>query len=222
MSPLPMARTTAATGAGPLGRNHQRKPGMGLVLPLLMPLTHLLKPLMRSYPAANATVPSCDGLRGAVARNGRNAARASGPDGPFQLRIRSGDSACVLTEGIGAFSVCLRLPLRHRHRVGLRCLPVLRRNFDANCRLPHRQVHLVSQCLVVSVLWRHLHACIDVARRRRYRRLGYAVRNRRRIRLIPDAKTGNSVTPLSDSGLSLAPADPAHVTTRAKRFEQFA
>ena len=35
--------------------------------------------------------------RGAVARNGRNAARASGRDRPFQLRIRAGDSACVLT-----------------------------------------------------------------------------------------------------------------------------
>ena len=47
------------------------------------------------------------GLRGAVARNGRNAARASGRDGSFQLRIRAGNSACVLTEGIGAFEVWL-------------------------------------------------------------------------------------------------------------------
>ena len=78
-----MARTTAATGAGPLGRNHQRKPGLGPVRPLLLPLAHLLKPLMRSYTTANATAPSCGGLRGAVARNGRNAARVSGRNGPF-------------------------------------------------------------------------------------------------------------------------------------------
>ena len=95
-----MARTTAATGAGPLGRNHQRKPGLGLVLPLLLPLAHLLKPLMGSYTTANATAPSCGGLRGAVARNGRNAARASGRDGPFQLRIRAGSWVCVLTRAL--------------------------------------------------------------------------------------------------------------------------
>ena len=106
MSPLPMARTTAATGAGPLGRNHQRKPGLGLVGPLLLPLAHLLKPLT----TANAMALSCGGLRGGVARNGRNAARASGRDGPFQLRIGAGDAACVLTRGLGAFEVwlCLR------------------------------------------------------------------------------------------------------------------
>ena len=62
---------------------------------------------IRSYTTANATAPSCGGLRGAVARNGRNAAKTSGLDGPFQLRIRAIDSACVLTEGIGAFEVWL-------------------------------------------------------------------------------------------------------------------
>ena len=105
-----MARTTAATGAGPLGRNHQRKPGLGPVRPLLLPLAHLLKPLMRSYTTANATAPSCGGLRGAVAGNGRNAARVSGRDGSFQLQIRAADSACVITRGIGALEVwlCLR------------------------------------------------------------------------------------------------------------------
>ena len=71
MSPLPMARTTAATGAGPLGRNHQRKPGLGLVRPLLLPLAHLLKPLMRSYTTANATAPSCGGLRERPRRGAR-------------------------------------------------------------------------------------------------------------------------------------------------------
>ena len=95
-----MARTTEATGAGPLGRNHQHKPGLGLVLPLLLPLAYLLKPLIRSYTTANATVPSCGGLRGAVARNGRNAARASGGNGAFQLRIRARNSASVLTRGL--------------------------------------------------------------------------------------------------------------------------
>ena len=33
--------------------------------------------------------------------------RASGRDGPFQLRIRAGDSVYVLAEGIGAFEVWL-------------------------------------------------------------------------------------------------------------------
>ena len=54
-----MARTTAATGAGPLGRNHQRKPGLGLVRPLLLPVAHPLKPLMGSYTMANATAAGC-------------------------------------------------------------------------------------------------------------------------------------------------------------------
>ena len=40
-------------------------------------------------------------LQGGVAE------RVSGRDGPFELRIRAGDSACVLTEGIGAFEVWL-------------------------------------------------------------------------------------------------------------------
>ena len=100
-----MARTTEVTGAGPLGRNHQRKPRLGLVRPLLLPLAHLLKPLMRSY----TTAPSCGGLRGAVARNGRNAARASGGNGPFQLRIWAGDVVPELTRGICVLEVCLCL-----------------------------------------------------------------------------------------------------------------
>ena len=77
--------------------NHQRKPRLGLVRPLPLPLDHLLKPpgsFLRNGPIV---------WRRAVARNGRNAERESGRDGPFQLRIRAGDSACVLTEGIGAF-----------------------------------------------------------------------------------------------------------------------
>ena len=88
VGPFPRARTAAATGAGPLGPNRQRKPGLGLVRPLLLPLAHLLKPLMRSYTTANATAPSCGGLRGAVARNGRNAARASGGTGHFSYESR--------------------------------------------------------------------------------------------------------------------------------------
>ena len=98
MSPLPMARTTAVTGAGPLGRNHQRKPGLGLVRPLLLPLAHLLKPLVRSHTTANATAPSCGGLWGAVARNGRNAARVSQRKRLCQLRIQAGNVASVLTK----------------------------------------------------------------------------------------------------------------------------
>ena len=98
MSPLPMARTTAVTGAGPLGRNHQRNPRLGLVRPLLLPLAHLLKPLMRSYTTANATAPSYGGLRGAVARNGRNAARVAQRKRLCQLRIQAGNVASVLTK----------------------------------------------------------------------------------------------------------------------------
>ena len=37
---------------------------------------------------------------------------------------------------------------------------------------------------------------------------------------VPDANTGSSVTPLSDSALSEASADPARVTKGARQFEQ--
>ena len=47
-------------------------------------------------------------LQGGVAE------RVSGRNGPFQLRIRAGDSACVLTEGIGAFEVWLCLDAASR------------------------------------------------------------------------------------------------------------
>ena len=38
--------------------------------------------------------------------------------------------------------------------------------------------------------------------------------------VVPVAKAGFSVTPLSESALRLASADPARVTTRARQFEQ--
>ena len=51
-------------------------------------------------------------MRLRVRRSGRSrgALRASGRNGPLQLRIRAGDSACVLTRCIGALEVwlCLR------------------------------------------------------------------------------------------------------------------
>ena len=81
--------------------NHQRKPRLGLERPLPFPLDQLLNPpdaFLRNGPIVR---------RGAAARIGRDAASVSGRDGPFQLRIRAGDSACVLTEGIGAFEVWL-------------------------------------------------------------------------------------------------------------------
>ena len=39
--------------------------------------------------------------------------------------------------------------------------------------------------------------------------------------VVPAANPGTSVTPLNDSPLSEASADPARVTTRARQFEQF-
>ena len=41
------------------------------------------------------------------------AERVSGREGPFQLRIRAGDSACVLTRCIGAFEVWLCSTTHH-------------------------------------------------------------------------------------------------------------
>ena len=38
--------------------------------------------------------------------------------------------------------------------------------------------------------------------------------------VVPDAKAGVNVTPLSEGALSVASADPARVTTRARQFEQ--
>ena len=81
--------------------NHQRKPRLGLVRPLPLPLDHLLKPpgsFLRNGPIV---------WRRAVARNGRNAARVSGRNGASQLRIRAGRSACVQTRGIRALEVWL-------------------------------------------------------------------------------------------------------------------
>ena len=39
--------------------------------------------------------------------------------------------------------------------------------------------------------------------------------------VVPDAKAGVNVTPLSESALSVTSADPARVTTRARQLEQF-
>ena len=108
ISPVPRARTAAATGAGPLGRAAHEPPAQprfGLERPLPFPLDQLLNPpdaILRNGPIV---------WRGAAARNGRDAARVSGRTGPIQLRNRAGNSGGVITPGIGAFEVCLWPPL---------------------------------------------------------------------------------------------------------------
>ena len=99
---FPRARTAAATGAGPQSRAAHESP------PQTAPRPRAATPVA-ARPAPQTPSFLCNGpvVRGAAAHDGRNAARASGRDGPFQLRIKAGNSACVLTEGIGAFEVWL-------------------------------------------------------------------------------------------------------------------
>ena len=90
--------------------NHQRKPRLGLVRPLPLPLDQILKPpdaFLRNGPIVR---------RSAAARNGRDAARVSGRNGRIQLRNRAGNSGSVITLGTGAFEVCLWPPLDQEAR----------------------------------------------------------------------------------------------------------